>query len=63
MQEESTFVWQRELVICQKVVEILVINHQSEFSTDLFSMLVGIKNFTYPWGGCGFNKAFCKEGG
>ena len=43
MLEKSILVWQRELIICKKMVEILVINYQSEFSSNLLSMLVDIK--------------------
>ena len=57
MLEESTLVWQRELVICKKMIKILVIDYQYEFSLDLLNMLVDIKSFTCPWGGYGFNEA------
>jgi len=58
MLEESILVWQREFVICKKMIKILVINYQSEFFSDLLSMLVDIKSFTCPWGGFGFNESF-----
>jgi len=44
MLEESTLVWQREFVICKKTIKILVIDYQSEFFSDLLSMLVDIKS-------------------
>jgi len=62
MLKESTFIWQRELVICKKMIEILVIDYQFEFSSNLFSMLVDIKSFTRPRRGCGFYEAFREEG-
>ena len=63
MLEESTFVWQREFVICKKMVEILVINYQFEFSLDFLNMFIEIKGFTCPREGRGLNKAFFEEGG
>ena len=63
MLKECTFVWQGEFIICKEVIEILIINHQSEFSSDLFGMLINIKGFSCPWRGCWFNEAFGKEGG
>ena len=58
MLEESTLVWQREFVICKKMIKILVINYQFEFFSDFLSMLVDIKSITCPRGGYGFNEAF-----
>ena len=62
MLEESTLVWQREIVIYKKMIKILVIDYQFEFFLDLLNMLVDIKSFTCPRGDCGFNEAFWEEG-
>ena len=58
MMEKGTLVWQGKFVICKKVVKILVIDYQSEFASNLLSMLVDIESFTRPGRSCGFNKAF-----
>ena len=63
MLKESTLVWQGEFIICKKMIKILVIDYQFEFSSNLLSMLVDIESFTCPWRFYGFYEAFRKEGG
>ena len=58
MLEKSTLIWQGKFVICEKVIKILVIDYQSEFASNLLSMLIDIESFTCPKRSCRFNKAF-----
>ena len=62
MLEESTFIWQKELIIYEEMIKILVIDYQSKFSSNLLSMFVDIKSFTYLQGGYGFYEGFREEG-
>ena len=62
MLKESTLIWQKEFIICKKMIKILIVDYQSEFASNLFSMLVDIESFTCPGRGYRLNKAFWEEG-
>ena len=58
MLENGILVWQGKFVIYKKVIKILVIDYQSEFVSNLLSMLIDIESFTRLGRSCEFNKAF-----